>query len=194
MVLLVPLRRSRTRRRTGQPTRCVRTMPPRSPDAARNGGRARSESAQRAERSPDGRSPPVSTDAVRASLLSWRGDFRRRCRERALPSSIALGSTRKIPSLARRTRPHRASPRRAELDNRGAFLTDDRSVGRARPEVGAEAPWCVRAALLSLGCDDSPTVDEVPLQFRAQRSPRMRSTSSRMSMSFRPARTPAWHC
>ncbi len=62
MDLLCALRRSRTRRRTGQPTRCVRTMPPRSPDAARDMRpspvRMR---ALRAERSPGGRSPPVST-------------------------------------------------------------------------------------------------------------------------------------
>ncbi len=34
---------------------------------------------------------------------------------------------------------------RAELDIRGAFLTDDRSVGRARPEIrGGGAVVCVR--------------------------------------------------
>ena len=127
----------------GSSTRCVRTMPPRSPDAARKGGRARSDERVSVERSPDGRSPPVSTDAVRASLLSWRGDFRRRCRERATavvdrtpvehPEDSEPGPTH-TPSSSEPVEPSWTS------EERSSQMTD-RSAEPV-PRLGAEAPWC----------------------------------------------------
>ena len=116
-------------------------------DAARNGGRARS-------------------DERVSELNDHRTGARRRCRpmrcghpsfrgaetsaadlgSELQPSSIALRwSTRKIPSLARRTRPHRGRAGRAELDIRGAFLTDetDRSAEPV-PNRGGGAVVCVR--------------------------------------------------
>jgi hypothetical protein len=187
MVLLSALRRSRTRRRTGQPTRCVRTMPPRSPDAARvaaEPGPVRALRELNDHRT--GARRRCRSMAVRASLLSWRGDFRRRCRERALPSSIALGEHPEDSELARRPRPHRASrSSRVRHPRSVPHRCVDRSAEPV-PNRGGGAVVCVRYRAFEVSA--------------AQRRPRRRSMSdasssslsSRRSRRIVPASSRAW--
>ena len=187
MDLLSALRRSRTRRRTGQPTRCVRTMPPRSPDAARSCGRARSRE--------------------RSELNDHRTGARRRCRPMRCghPSSRgAETSAADVGSEPCRRRAHwwehpgrvRAWPDAAaqieRADRAEAGTSEERSSqmtdrsAEPVPSRGGGAVVCVRCRAFEVSA--------------AQRRPRRRSMSdasssslsSRRSRRIVPASSRAW--
>ncbi len=137
-------------------------------------GRARSdERVSRAERSPDGRSPPVSTDGGEGIPPFVARRLPPPGRERALPSSTALvgapGESEPGPTQPPRSsepvKPKRGHPRSVphRCVDRPAKLV---------PSQRTEAPWCVRAVsrVRGLGGSAKPeeAVDVRRLEFLAE--------------------------
>jgi len=135
MDLLSALRRSRTRRRTGQPTRCVRTMPPRSPDAARGCGRARS--GERSELNDHRTGARRRRRPMRCGHPSFRGAETSAAGVGASPAVVdrtggAPGRFRAGPTHP----PSSSEPVEPSWTSEERSSQMRRSVGRARPEPG----------------------------------------------------------